>query len=330
MMLSSSERTVLSAMQLRGLDGEQIRHQTGLSLRTIARAKDRLIADGIIRPAVRIQPTAMGLYARWVWCSLSASGLCAEEQVVKFLKDAPQVSWVDTHGVDFDIFFTVNGYTSESIDTFIESLKLNLGTAFDRMEMVEVHSWTIFRRKLLFGLRNVTNYRHIDSVTIKGYRPNQVDDLDLTILENLSYSPHLKSLKLGEMLDMAPRTIRDRVRRLKEKEILLGDYYHLNWSKAGLGAATYLVELPHVDDTVRQNMHIFCAEHPHVWGHGAFKPGGSYHFSLGVEGGCFSEIHRIKAELIKRFAPKKIDFTIHRASEKMTVDATHYHRSFAK
>lgn len=329
-MLSSSERAVLSAMQLRGLEGEQIRAQTGLSLRTISRARDRLLADGIIKPAVRIQPTAMGLYARWVWCSLSASGLCREDEVIKLLRESPQVSWVDTHGVDFDIFFTANGHTQESVDSFIEGVRGALGGLFDRMEIVEVEDWTVFRRKLLFGLRDVTNYRHIDSVTVRGYRPNAVDDLDLTILEQLSYSPSLRSLKLGEMLDTAPRTIRDRIRRLKEKEILLGNYYHLNWSKAGLGAATYLLEVPQLDEKVRQKMHIFCAQHENVWGHGVFKAGSSYHFSIAVEGGSFSEIHRMRAQIIKQFNPKKIDFTIHRATEKITVDATHYHRNYAK
>lgn len=332
MRLSSSERMVLAALQLQALDNEEIHRRTGLSTKTIVRSRDRLLAEGIIQRAVRIQPTAMGLYNRVVLCSLSAYGTCREDQIVEFLRRSPQVSWVDTFGGDYDLLFIVNDYDVSLINRFIDSMKSTLGSVFDRVSVLEIDSRTILRKKLLLnnGARTSLTYKNIDSVSFRGYRNNSVDRLDLNILELLSYNPHLVSSSLGERLNTAPRTIRDRCRRLREKEILLGAFYPLNWEKMGWGAACCYVELPQLDEATAKKMRIFASEHPNVWALDVYAEGSGYHYNLCLEGGSYSELYKLRVAVIKNFQPKRIDFMVLREALKTTVDAAYYSKAEGK
>ncbi|VVB79708.1 HTH-type transcriptional regulator LrpA [uncultured archaeon] len=107
-----------------------------------------------------------------------------------------------------------------------------------------------------------------------------VDEKDLKILKLLSENARVSLLDLSDKLDLTTKSIRDRIRKLEEKEIILGYKINLNFQKLGFEYYKILVSLNDLE--IRDRLYNWIRTKPNVVYFDRFINGADFEFDVEI------------------------------------------------
>jgi len=132
-----------------------------------------------------------------------------------------------------------------------------------------------FSRKYL--LNKVT-----DNAIVIGKRENKsFDEIDRDILKILSINSRTSLLEISKKLDLTPKTVASRIKRLEKNDIILGYKVNLNFGK--IGYTYYKIMLTLNDLSIKNRLYNYIKLDKNVVYYDKFIGGTDFEFDLEIE-----------------------------------------------
>jgi len=294
--LSRRERDIISCVQLaadRPLS--EVAKETNLKLHTVRYVIQDLLERRILKPYPVINLYPLGLMTFDCFCSAKFQKPSEREQFVALLKQSSQVVWINEVGGDHQYGFSIASRRPEEVPAFLAEVAEKFGNVLFEKEVSTSLGWTIFRRKYLSNIKTKHN-----AISI-GFRNelHSIDVLDHKILVQLCNMPTCSAREIAQHCGVARTTVEYRLKRLMEKNILLGSVYAVECDRFG-----YLPFRAHLSLRGRNNLYHkrlfdYAASHPFVTS--CIESIGSWDLSFRCEVPTAFEATKLQRDLYDNF-----------------------------
>jgi DNA-binding Lrp family transcriptional regulator len=129
----------------------------------------------------------------------------------------------------------------------------------------------------------------------------EIDELDEKILLALAADARARSKEIAAAVGVSLDTVRNRIRALKKKKILLGFRTVFSLKRIGLVYHDVVVELSHASFDVFKKIYAYCQERPEVCF--VVRCIGDHELELEVATSSVEEFDEFTAQFRKAFAP---------------------------
>lgn len=182
------------------------------------------------------------------------------EELITYLIKDPHTSWIATCGGGYDLictFFTSNpSQFNKTLKSIIEKFPKQLQNYVVLTTIVG--RW--FGRKYLFK-----RFSGIDQIFFGGDRePEQIDNIDMHILQDLSQEARTTAVDLAAKHKITSKTILQRIKKLQEKEIILGFKPLINPGSIDYTATLLLIHYHNVSLKMENKLIDYLKAHPNV------------------------------------------------------------------
>src|SRR3989344_5424821 len=140
--------------------------------------------------------------------------------------------------------------------------------------LLEYHHFT---KDYLLG--KDSSQRIVEKIGKKEYV--EVDKTDLHILKILSHNARISLLDLSTKLNITPKTIRSRIKKLEREKVILGYKINLNFQK--IGYEYYKVLLTLNDLEIREDLYAWILGKPNVVYFDKFLKGADFEFDVEID-----------------------------------------------
>ena len=156
-----------------------------------------------------------------------------EEQlntIIEKLKKNNYVKWIVSSRGNWNLILSLETDSLEKIDNLKNNiLELFKGAIREKSLSILVEAET-YTRNYLLDEKNLTSSR----VIMKKGSVVKLDEVDSTILKELTKNARIALVDLAEKLKSTPRIINYRIKQLEKKQIILGYKIAINYEKIGI------------------------------------------------------------------------------------------------
>ncbi|NQV88943.1 MAG: Lrp/AsnC family transcriptional regulator [Parcubacteria group bacterium] len=257
MILSEKELRLLAVTELdAGMPLAKIRKETNQRSHTIRYSLKRLEDKGIIDRAPFIDVYPLGYTGHAIFLSIAPSGIALRDEFISTLKASPKVQWLAELGGDYQYVATVFTRRLSELVVFFDELSEVFGdivfekTISSRIEFVQ------FNRKYFGGKPK--------SLRFGSDQVEDIDDVDHKILSGMANDLFETERKLSLRLQIPTTTLRNRVKKLKEKKLIVGDFYQIDARKFGMETYEVLVSAKGASKQLRDELFLFSKAHENI------------------------------------------------------------------
>ncbi len=216
------------------------------------------------------------------------------EELMNFLVSDPFTSWVAACGGSYDLICT---FFARNPSQFNKNLRRVMASFPRQLENYTVLT-TIVTRK--FGMKYLMAKPKPEVIFGGDREPEGLDSADLSILDQLSMNGRKSSVEIGEKLHMTPKTVIDRMKKLKKRKILLGFDQLVDPRKMGYVPSLLLIKYHNVTPELGPEMTTYLRNHPNVtW---IAKTIGEWDIEISIHAKDEMELRNIEMEIRQRFA----------------------------
>lgn len=278
MKLSDKESTILGAVELRAnAPIKVIQRESGYREHIIRHALRRLREREVIRPLPVVNLHQVGYSVYNVFFSAAAMSKAARQALTRSLVSAPEVMWVGEFGGEYHYGVAFCAKRPAHVIEFLQNLSRKHKDIFQEKAVSLTISSTLFPRRYLS-----TKKFSVEPITLKyTNEPVEVDALDSTILSALSSFGDLSHRQLALKLRIPLSTLELRVKKLREKKVIVGDIYVVSPASFYRQSFKLLVYTKGIDPELSKKMFAFCNRHPDVVY--LFECFGAWAFEVGLE-----------------------------------------------
>ena len=296
MKLSDKEATILAAAELRAQAPiEVLRKETGYREHIVRHALRRLREREVIRPLPVINLHQIGFSVYNVFFSSAALGKTARQALVKSFVSAPEVMWVGEFGGEYHYGVAFCARRPAHVIDFLHGISRKHKDVFLEKAVSLTISSTLYPRRYLSSRKFSVDPIHIRYTN----DPIEVDELDMRVLGALSTFGDLSHRQLASKVRVPLSTLELRIKKLREKEVIVGDIYVVSPSKFERQSYKLLIYTKGIDPDVSKKMHAFCSHHPDVVY--LFECFGVWAFEMGVEVPAQEDVSVIMQEVYEAF-----------------------------
>lgn len=299
--LSEVERTVALAAQFNAdSSANQLAKASGVRSHTVNYTLRGLLQREILRPWLAVNHYALGYEQFDVFFSLSSSSSATKKKLLASLGAEPNVLWYVELGGDFQYAFSLYAKSVAEAAAFLEGLAQASKALLVRKQIAVVVFFALFKKKYLVPERPA-----VCRGAIQFKRPGalvDVDEIDLKVLAGLYDCPNSSHPALSRALGMPRSTLELRIKRLKDKGLLLAFIYHISATKLGMQAYKVLIFARGVHPELGEKILRYAEQSPHVVNFCSCF--GSWDYEIGVEVSESERISAITSELYDRFGPE--------------------------
>lgn len=216
-------------------------------------------------------------------------------ELIDYLVSQDHTAWVATRGGRYDIICT---FFASNPSKFNKIWKGIIEKFPDRIQDYMILTSIVnldFGRKYLLK-DNLSFPRRIAG----GDRePMDIDDTDMKILKEISENARINSVTLGHRLSLTPKTVIDRIKKLKKRKIILG-FKPLVMAR-NMGYISYLlfIKYHNISSEMEQEFLNYLKTHPNVTR--AVKTIGEWDIEIHVEMEDSAELRKSEMEMRERF-----------------------------
>lgn len=296
MKLSDKERLVLAAAELRAeAPVELLRKETGLREHTIRYAMRRLQQREVALPVPLVNLQILGHTIFNVFFSVGALKRATRHALLKTLTEAPEVVWVGEFGGEFQYGIAVVGTHIGTALEFLAILAKKFPNLFFDKSVAIQSSVTVYYRKYLS-----TKKFSVHPLTCR-YTPRivEIDDLDRKVLTGIASYGAESHRQIALRLKMPLSTFELRVRKLKDKGVIVGQILAVNCALFGMQAYKLLIYAKGMNIELAKALGRFSELHRNVVYF--IECIGTWDFEIGVEVANPQEVTEIVQELYEEF-----------------------------
>ncbi|MBR9692325.1 Lrp/AsnC family transcriptional regulator [Candidatus Woesearchaeota archaeon] len=218
------------------------------------------------------------------------------EELVSYLIHDTHTCWISTCGGSYDLICT---FLSPNPSKFNKILRAVMERFPDQLGNYSVLTTVVNRhvgRKYLFH-----NHAPVKLIIFGGDRiPMLVDELDLRLLDLVSTDARRSAVRMAAELGVTPKTVIGRLKRLQERQIILGFKPLLDPERIGYTANLLLVRYHNISAEMEKKLTGFLKEHPNVVS--AVKTLGEWDLEIEIEVDEPRKLRAIEIEIRQRFA----------------------------
>jgi len=296
MKLTDKEATILAAAELRAQAPiEILRKESGYREHIVRHALRRLREREVIRPLPVINLHQIGFSVYNVFFSSAALGKAARQALVKSFVSAPEVMWVGEFGGEFHYGVAFCARRPAHVIDFLHGISRKHKDVFLEKAVSLTISSTLYPRRYLTSKK-----LSVEPIYIRYTNdPVEVDELDMRILGALSTFGDLSHRQLASKVRTPLSTLELRIKKLREKKVIVGDIYVVSPSKFERQSYKLLIYTKGIDPELSKKMHSFCSQHPDVVY--LFECFGVWGFEMGVEVPAQEDVSVIMQEVYEAF-----------------------------
>lgn len=261
MKLSPRDREVILKAQLRASEPLS-RLKKGLNYKehTVRYSIQRCLETNIIAPRVFVNLNRLGFNQYEVFFTLSSDKKQSRSGLIKSLVASDYISWFGQLGGDFQYGLNMVARNIGEVVSFFADLSEQFGTVFMEKAFAERISLQYFGSKFLSSRTRPAGMLSYAATTDKV----EIDDTDRRILSAVTKMGERSSRRLARELSLPQTTVDYRLRKLEEKGVIVGYYYHLQAQELGLQSFLLLVGMKSISVKAISEFNAFCARHPNV------------------------------------------------------------------
>ncbi len=276
MTLSKNESILLSKIEMDAfMSVAAMRKATNFRAHTIRYAIASMERKGIIRPATFIDVYPIGYVTYAVYFSLSPQSKSQKQVFLAFLVSSERVSWLAELGGDYQYAAAIDARAPADVSAFFSQLTETFGNILSRKSVHVRTAFTQLNRKYLENQtpKSLSFGSSVSEVVI--------DEIDHKILCALGQNLYATEREAQAKLNIPQTTWRNRVRRLRESNVIVGDFYQVSASGLGMQSFELLVHVKGARASLSERLRAFAKSHPRIV---HFVEGiGEWDFELGVE-----------------------------------------------
>jgi len=271
MTLFENEKILLAQIELNAaMSVAEICKATGFRSHTVRYGITSMERRGIIRRATFIDTYPLGYVTYAVLFSLSPQSKSGKQAFLDFLVASPCVSWLAELGGDFQYAMAITVQTPSDVSKFLSSVAETFGNVLSQKSVhIRMDFTQLNRRYLADQPVSALSFGHTTPAV-------SIDNIDHKILRALSRNEFPTEREAQARLEISPSTWRNRVRRLRERGVIVGDFYQVSAERLGTQQFELLVHA-----NLSGRLLAFAKSHPRIV---HFVEGiGEWDFELGVE-----------------------------------------------
>ncbi len=296
MKLSDKEATILATAELRAQAPiEVLQKESGYREHIVRHALRRLREREIIRPLPVINLHQIGFSVYNVFFSSVAQGKTARQSLVRSLVSSPEVMWVGEFGGEYHFGVAFCAKRPAHVIDFLHGISRKHKDVFHEKAVSLTISSTLYPRRYLTSRKLSVEPIHIRYTN----EPVEVDELDMQVLGALSTFGDLSHRQLASKVKVPLSTLELRIRKLRERKVIVGDIYVVSPSKFERQSYKLLIYTKGIDPDLSKKMHAFCSQHPDVVY--LFECFGVWGFEMGVEVPAQEDVSVIMQEVYEAF-----------------------------
>lgn len=235
------------------------------------------------------------------------------EEVVEYLKNRKDTWWIDDMEGYYDLAF---GWYATQLTALREAQRELMGQYKRNVQDYKFRTFNKFYNFSREYLHPNPDLQKRKKTVIGAGNKKITDELDDRILTFFAENARVPYTEASEKLGISAKVIYNRLRKLKEKKVILGCRPTIDLRK--LGFEWYKLDIYLDDYSVYDKMIDFAASHPNIIY--AYDAIGGEDLGLDIEVKNYNEFKKIEDSLLERFsgAVEKTDFIIFTKERKLT------------
>jgi DNA-binding Lrp family transcriptional regulator len=296
MKLSEKEAEVLACIEMRAdLPIADVAQETGYQPHTVRYHISSLEDHGIIKRAPFINIVPAGYTNFGIFFSIAVESKDSTPALIEQLMAAKEVTWLAEMGGDYQYGMAVCVKQVYEVQELLSKLSLRFHNLFFDKSVACQFSATAFARGYLSSKR----YKSAPLSVADTGTQVVLDELDQKILGSLTRLEYKSNRQLARLMGLPLSTLDARLKKLREKNVLLGYVYEVDSAIFGMQTYTYLIYAKGADRRFGDELYQFAAEHPAV--SYLYQCLGSWDFELNVEISDGKEIAELTRQIQNRF-----------------------------
>ncbi|MEK6825322.1 MAG: Lrp/AsnC family transcriptional regulator [Nanoarchaeota archaeon] len=225
-----------------------------------------------------------------------------EEEIINLMMKNKRVWFVGKLEGSVNLVLLISTKTPEEFYEIWDSIYRKIRKNVKVVRIAILLEYHHFTKDYLLG--RDSSQRKVEKIGKKEYV--EVDATDMHIMKILSHNARISFLELSIRLNISPKTVRNRIRRLEKDNVILGYKTNLNFQL--LGYEYYKVFLTLNNLEIREALYGWILRNPHVVYFDKFLNGADFEFDIEI--GSFKEFVKILDDLKRDFkgAIKEIEW----------------------
>jgi DNA-binding Lrp family transcriptional regulator len=212
----------------------------------------------IIRPFINV--FASGAHYVAVYANLHAPGMRARTALLTFLRKERRVGWCGELIGDYEIAFTISCSHLCEIPKLFERMTEVTNVELGEYVLSPRIGFSFFKRKFLTRLPVKSD--SLDAEYLP--EPCALDQMDRRILKTLAEERFDSVREVARLLKEPISTIDRRVRELREKKVILGDFVDISPTQLQVNPYRLLIRTKGLYSGGKQRLYEFARNHPRV------------------------------------------------------------------
>jgi DNA-binding Lrp family transcriptional regulator len=208
-------------------------------------------SEGLIAPRTLVNIAQLGFASHELFVSLSSEGQRVKGALIEYLSASPWIGSILEVGGDYDLMVTVRVRSQKDMLDFQSGLGERFpGAVSSKDTSMAVEHW-LFGEKFLVNSQALYRQYHLPVPS----HVVTIDALDRRILFEMGDSEIASISALGRKLGIAATTVEYRIKKLKERGVVVGQMHEVRGGMLGLSYYVCLVSIKSSSESLN---HEFC------------------------------------------------------------------------
>ena len=280
--MDAKDKKLLSLIDLNSREKEVIlAKQLGTSKQVINYRLRKLIEEGYIKKlqmVPNLRALGVNIYAN-IYYKMPNVSKTKEKEIIDYLLNNKKVGYVALLGGEFDLSIVLVARNLQELEKLLLEITLANTNALSTYN-VSLRTFGVkFPKKYLLSKKNIKN--QAKKIVADDSSLEKIDEIDKSILKNLSINSRQAMLEISEELEIPFSTIRTRIKSLERKEIIAGYSALLDIPKMGYNNYKLFLRVKNKSPETHVKLLSFGERHPNItW---IFKTIGDYDYELRIE-----------------------------------------------
>ena len=293
--LREVERSVLSKLEA---DSRQPLSRIGKGIRRsqqqVSYTVNSLIEKGVIQNFdTLIDYSKLDIINFRVFFKISYSSQEKFDELIRHIDSDPHISHLVTCGGRYDLICTFFALNPSQFNKTLKDILSKFPKQIQDYDVLTTIVVRWFSRKYI--CRDLPK-----EIILGGDRmPEIIDEIDMKILNELSKDGRTCSVKIAELISVTPKTVMQRIKKLRSKEVILGFKPLLNPRKMGYVSNLLLIKYHNITPEMEKEMINYLKIHLNVVG--AVKTLGEWDLEIRIETQGTMEFRKVEMEIRQKF-----------------------------
>ncbi|MDD4983955.1 MAG: AsnC family transcriptional regulator [Candidatus ainarchaeum sp.] len=229
-MLDLLDRKILTELDINSRAPlTEIGKKAGASKETVKYRIDKLITSGVITEFYTAFNTAkLNHFYYKLLIKLHNVTPQLENEILDYIKNQKYCAYLGSSQGSYDVVVLLMVKTPNQFQGFITELKRNYGEHIIEKDMHFPLNINRFNIRLYDGCEKIrTVYEQDERIN------NKVDEQDIKILNILSINARMPLVEIGQKLNLDPKVIKYRIKRLEKEKVILRYMVAIDYNKLG-------------------------------------------------------------------------------------------------